>query len=114
MVAVLAALLLVACAGQPPVMSEGRVAEAAAQATSADAARASERPLPAGPGRAILVQGCTGCHDLNGLWAYQGYWDESRWREMIATMIGHGAELGSDEIEVLAAYLVEHFGPGTR
>jgi hypothetical protein len=33
---------------------------------------------------------------------------------MIATMIGHGAEIGPAETEVLASYLVEHFGPGTR
>lgn len=97
-------------------MPDEPVAEAVSgvDAASAAAERASDRPLPAGPGLAILGRGCTGCHDLNGLWAYQGYWDEGRWRDMIATMIGHGAEIGPAETEVLASYLVEHFGPGTR
>lgn len=107
--AALGALLLTACAGQPAT-PQFPVADAA----SAAAARASDRPLPAGRGRTILGRGCTGCHDLNGLWAYQGYWDEVRWRDMIATMIGHGAEIEPAEVEVLATYLVEHFGPGTR
>ena len=83
----------------------------AAPAPPPDAAAA---PLPPGPGRAILQADCTSCHDLGGLWAYQGYYDELRWRDLVGTMIAHGAELDASEADVLVAYLVEHFGPGTR
>lgn len=77
----------------------------------ADAVPQAARPLPAGEGRGILERDCTGCHDLNGLWAYKGYYDEQRWRAMIDTMIDHGAELDEREAAALASYLVEHFGP---
>ncbi len=82
--------------------------------TGGPAALGSPRTLPAGAGRAILERDCTGCHGLDGLWAYQGYYNEQRWRSMIVTMVDHGAELDEDEIAMLTSYLVEHFGPGTR
>ncbi|MBN1239111.1 MAG: hypothetical protein JXB36_11450 [Gammaproteobacteria bacterium] len=75
---------------------------------------AAERPLPAGHGRAILRRACTGCHDLEGLWVYQGYYDAPRWRGLVETMIAHGADLNETETIELVEYLVEHFGPGTR
>lgn len=108
----LMAVFAAACAVEP--RSALGPADGDAGAASGVAAEASARPLPAGAGREILTRDCTGCHDLNGLWAYQGYYDEARWRDMIATMVAHGADLDAAEIDVLAAYLVEHFGPGTR
>lgn len=51
---------------------------------------------------------------MNGLWAYQGYYTEARWRAMIGTMVDYGAELDAREVEALTAYLTRHFGPGTR
>lgn len=79
-----------------------------------DAGSDTLRALPEGEGRAILERRCTDCHDLDGLWAYQGYYNEARWRSMIQTMVDHGAELDEAEIATLTSYLVEHFGPGTR
>jgi virginiamycin B lyase len=78
------------------------------------AAGADSSRLPAGEGRAIVEQACTGCHNLEGLWAYQGYYDERRWRGLVDTMIAHGAELNETDTTRLVDYLVEHFGPGTR
>lgn len=99
-----AAVVLGACAAGPPraPSGDGRAAGAASVA------------LPAGAGREILERKCTGCHDLGGLRAYRGYYNEARWRDMIVTMVGHGAELDEAEIATLTRYLVEHFGPGTR
>jgi hypothetical protein len=62
----------------------------------------------------LLGRACTGCHDLNGLWAYRGYYNEQRWRSLVETMIAHGARVDETEADELVAYLVEHFGPGTR
>jgi hypothetical protein len=70
--------------------------------------------LPPGEGRSILARRCTGCHNLGGLWAYQGYYDEARWRGLVQTMIAHGANLNETEENELVAYLARHFGPGTR
>lgn len=92
------------CASAPQFQAPG----------STRAAAGSPRALPAGVGREILERECKGCHDLGGLWAYQGYYNESRWHDMIVTMVGHGADLDQAEIETLTSYLVEHFGPGTR
>ncbi|GEM_PF-964275 len=67
--------------------------------------------LPAGEGRAILKRACVDCHDLGGLKAYAGYYDEEKWRAMMVTMKDHGAQIDAAEIAVLAAYLGRHFGP---
>lgn len=76
--------------------------------------QADETVLPPGTGRAILEAECTSCHDLGGLWAYQGYYDEALWRGLVETMIAHGAALDESEARDVVDYLVEHFGPGTR
>jgi hypothetical protein len=73
-----------------------------------------ELGLPPGQGAAILARACTTCHNLQGLWAYQGYYNERRWRELVETMVAHGASVKEPEKTELVAYLVEHFGPGTR
>lgn len=70
--------------------------------------------LPPGRGRSILEAECTGCHNLGGLWAYQGYYTRERWRGLVETMIAHGANLDETATNELVDYLAEHFGPGSR
>ena len=70
--------------------------------------------LPAGRGREILEAECIGCHNLGGLWAYKGYYNEQRWRGLVETMIAHGANLDETATNELVDYLVLHFGPGSR
>jgi hypothetical protein len=71
--------------------------------------------LPAGEGRNLLLAACTRCHDLRGLPAYKGYWNQERWHFMVDTMVKNGAPLDAGQMEVLAAYLAEYFGvPGKR
>ncbi len=66
--------------------------------------------LPEGEGRVLLLAACTRCHDLKGLPAYRGYWDDTRWRSMVETMVKNGAPLDAQQTGVLAAYLARHFG----
>lgn len=67
--------------------------------------------LPPGEGYDLLADVCTQCHDLGGVEAFKGYWDYDQWRDMVATMIDHGAELDAEQADVLAVYLTENFGP---
>jgi hypothetical protein len=66
--------------------------------------------LPEGGGKVLLLAACTRCHDLKGLPAYRGYWDKTRWRSMVETMVKNSAPLNPQQIEVLADYLAQHFG----
>lgn len=66
--------------------------------------------LPEGSGRTLISQVCTKCHDLKGLSAYKGYWNQERWSAMVEIMINHGADLNSEEADIISHYLAEHFG----
>ena len=66
--------------------------------------------LPEGAGKVLLLTACTRCHDLKGLPAYKGYWNTTRWRDMIDTMVKNGAPLNVEQSAVLAEYLAQHFG----
>ncbi len=70
--------------------------------------------LPEGPGREILVASCLSCHQLGGLALFKGYYTRDLWRSLVVTMTAYGAEVDGAEIEVLADYLEQHFGPDTR
>jgi hypothetical protein len=50
------------------------------------------------------------CHDLAGIAAFKGYWNREQWAAMVATMIGHGAQLDAAEAEIVTDYLAAHFG----
>ena len=70
--------------------------------------------LPAGPGRELLVASCLSCHELRGLALFKGFYTRDLWRSLVVTMAGYGAPVDEAEIEILAGYLGEHFGPETR
>jgi cytochrome c5 len=61
-------------------------------------------------GAALLQRTCTVCHSLRGLTAYANYWGEPEWRSMVETMIGYGAVLTPDELQVLVRYLAVNYG----
>jgi hypothetical protein len=69
--------------------------------------------LPAGPGREILIASCLGCHELAALPLFKGFYTRESWQTLVLTMKEHGAEVDGAEIEVLADYLAQHFGPGS-
>ncbi|WP_428103159.1 hypothetical protein [Candidatus Rariloculus sp.] len=67
--------------------------------------------LPEGQGREILVSACLSCHDLGGLALFSGFYTRDNWRTLVLTMIETGATVDAAEIEVVADYLAQHFGP---
>ena len=68
--------------------------------------------LPAGTGRAVLVRECLNCHELDALELFSPFYGRAQWRSLIVTMRDNGAEVADAEVDVLAAYLSEHFGTG--
>ncbi len=67
--------------------------------------------LPAGQGREILIASCLSCHQLTGLPLFATFYTRDSWRTLVQTMKGHGAEINDAQIEVLADYLAQYFGP---
>jgi cytochrome c5 len=66
-------------------------------------------PLPEGPGKAILLNTCTVCHDL-GRVRIQGRTPED-WNDTLSTMLNEGAMLSGQDYPVLLAYLAKNFKP---
>ena len=64
--------------------------------------------LPEGPGRAILVGSCFQCHAVQLV--VESRKPQTEWKETIARMVGHGANITSQEQEVLLKYATQHFG----
>ena len=42
---------------------------------------------------------------------FKGFYTRDSWRTLVLTMKEHGADVDGAEIEVLADYLAQHFGP---
>jgi cytochrome c5 len=86
---------------------------ACAPARTAPAAVAATSPaeLPDGRGRQILTASCTSCHELTEVTKFRGYYNRAQWRDIVVTMVEYGATLEKNDIETLADYLDEHFGP---
>ena len=70
--------------------------------------------LPEGQGRTILIASCLDCHELGVLALFKGYYTRDSWRALVLTMIENGAEVDGAEVEVLADYLEQNFGPDTQ
>jgi cytochrome c5 len=66
-------------------------------------------PLPDGPGKTILLNTCTVCHDL-GRVRIQGRTRED-WDDTLSTMLNEGAMLSEQDYPVLLAYLTRNFRP---
>lgn len=64
--------------------------------------------LPAGAGRPILERACAQCHALEVITRQRR--TLAQWDGTIDMMLAKGAKLSDEEIDVLAAYLAEHFG----
>ena len=73
---------------------------------------AAVQDLPDGPGKAILENYCTTCHDLERVKAK--HFDKESWQGLIESMRdkrGGPKDLTDEEIQVLADYLTKNFGP---
>ena len=64
-------------------------------------------PVPDGPGKEILLNTCTMCHDLGRIKTARGSGEE--WEETLNSMLNEGAPLSEQEFHVIHAYLSKHF-----
>jgi cytochrome c5 len=64
-------------------------------------------PLPDGPGKQILLNTCTLCHDLSRVRAHTVSRDE--WEETLLAMLNEGAMLSDQDFPVLLNYLARNF-----
>ena len=65
-------------------------------------------PVPAGAGRAILLNTCTRCHDLKRI--RLGRRSPEEWEETLGAMLNEGAPLSEEQFPVIHEYLSRHFG----
>lgn len=66
--------------------------------------------LPNGRGRALVLQSCVECHDLENIVSMRARTHE--WRLMVKKMMRLGAEIDSSDAETITDYLSSAFGPG--
>ena len=66
--------------------------------------------LPPGQGRTILQTACTVCHDLGEVTKFRGYYNRQQWQDIVVTMMGYGANVSKEDVDVLADYLTQHLG----
>jgi hypothetical protein len=52
-----------------------------------------------------------GCHDLTALPLFAPFYTRDSWYTLVVTMQAHGADVDTAEVEALADYLAQHFGP---
>ena len=102
--AVLAVVIACAPRTTPVVASPTSPAPAPAAPVAAD------EPLPAGPGRQILMSACVSCHNLREVTKFRGYYNRQQWRDIVLTMVDYGAPVSEQEVEVLSTYLAESLG----
>ena len=65
-------------------------------------------PVPEGPGKQILLNICTMCHDLGRI--RLGRRSTEEWEETLVSMLNEGAPLSEQDFPVIHAYLSKNFG----
>ena len=65
-------------------------------------------PLPDGPGKKVVLNICTMCHDLGRI--RQGRRSSEEWEETLISMLNEGAPLSDDDFAVVHQYLSKNFG----
>src|SRR5215510_2873630 len=65
-------------------------------------------PIPDGPGKEIVLNTCTMCHDLNRI--KLGRRSTEEWEETLISMLNEGAPLSDEAFGVVHAYLSKNFG----
>ena len=66
-------------------------------------------PLPDGPGKEVLLNVCTRCHDLQRVRSER--LTPEGWLEILEAMLNEGAPLTDKDLPDLLRYLARHFGP---
>jgi cytochrome c5 len=65
-------------------------------------------PIPDGPGKEIVLNTCTMCHDLSRI--KLGRRSTEEWEETLVSMLNEGAPLSDEAFGVVHAYLSKNFG----
>jgi cytochrome c5 len=65
-------------------------------------------PLPDGPGKEVILNTCTQCHDLFRIKANRRSPEE--WEETLISMLNEGAQLNDEEFARVHQYLSRNFG----
>ena len=68
----------------------------------------SHGPMPDGPGKNIVLNTCTMCHDLGRI--KFGRRSAEEWEETLISMLNEGAPLSDQDFPVVHHYLSENFG----
>ena len=66
-------------------------------------------PLPDGPGKDIVLNVCTQCHNLQRVRRQRS--SAEGWAEILDTMLNEGAPLSAQEFPVVLRYLAQNFRP---
>jgi cytochrome c5 len=66
-------------------------------------------PLPDGPGKEVVLNICTQCHDLQRV--RRERLTPEGWAEILQTMLNEGAPLGDQEFATVLRYLARNFRP---
>jgi cytochrome c5 len=66
-------------------------------------------PLPDGPGKQIVLQTCSQCHDLGRVREHRATPEE--WFNTLQAMLNEGAPLSDDELPIVLRYLARNFKP---
>ena len=64
-------------------------------------------PVPEGPGKQILLNICTQCHNLQRI--KNGKRSPEEWEETLLAMLNEGAPVSDEQLPVIHAYLSRHF-----
>ena len=64
-------------------------------------------PVPDGPGKQILLNTCTMCHDLGRIKVARRSAEE--WEETLISMLNEGAPVSDEQFPVIHDYLSKHF-----
>jgi len=89
-----------------------RIAFLAALSAMASGQLAHGQDLPEGQGKAVLQTACTQCHGVDVIMRQPRSRDE--WMEVVARMVGSGAQLSDDDYNTVIEYLAAHLGPASQ
>jgi len=68
----------------------------------------SHGPMPDGPGKDIVLNTCTICHDLSRIKSVRHTAEE--WEETLVAMLNEGAPLSDENFPIVLRYLAKNFG----
>jgi mono/diheme cytochrome c family protein len=66
--------------------------------------------MPDGEGKGLVLGACTQCHSLTSTVSQRK--TAAGWERTVRDMVARGAQLQTDEINLVASYLARSFGPG--